>query len=423
MTRITKIGMLLLLVGALAVGFYLGRNTSGRAPGEDSAHAEQPDHGDSHADESSLLTVSPEAQAKFEFKLAEVQTRAAQRIIEATGSIQANQTRLAHVRPLARGRIDEVYVRLGDRVRAGQPLLRYDNVELGETLGQYVGALAAIERSNSETDVARRALERARSLVDLGAVAQAELQRREAEYRKALADTERQKAEAAQVEEKLHRFGMTDSEIRELHASPDSDYHRESSHSVLKAPFAGVVTQFSASPGESIDSEDELMIVSDLTVVWVQADLYDKDIRFVREGNTAEVRVDAHPDRVFKGKITYVGDVLDPETRTTKVRVEVPNTENMLKVEMFAMVRIPTAVMAPALMVPLEAVVKVEDHMVAFVKRENGFEKRPVELGQRVGDWVEVTEGLEEGESVVTEGAFLLKSEAKKAELGHHEGH
>ncbi len=368
-----------------------------------------------------MLTLSPEAQRRLQIKVAEVQTRPAQRMIEATGRVGANETRLAHVRPLARGRIDEVYVRLGDRVRTGQPLLRYDNVELGDALGQYIAALATIERSNSETDVARRALERARSLVDLGAVAKAELQRREAEYRNALAETERRKAEAAQVEEKLHRFGMTDPEIRKLSPSADADYHREASHSVLTAPFAGVVTQFKASPGESIDTEGELMTVSDLAVVWVQADLYEKDIRFVREGNTAEVRVGAQPDRVFKGKITYVGDVLDPETRTAKVRVEVPNPEGLLKIEMFAMVRIPTPVTAPTLMVPFEAVAKVEDHMVAFVKRENGFEKRPVELGQRVGDWVEVTEGLEKGEAVVTEGAFLLKSEARKAELGHHE--
>ena len=418
--RTKQIVTLLFIVGALAVGFYLGR-TSGRAPGEDSTNAEESDHGDSHATESSMLTLSPEAQRRLQIKVAEVQTRPAQRMIEATGRVGANETRLAHVRPLARGRIDEVYVRLGDRVRTGQPLLRYDNVELGDALGQYIAALATIERSNSETDVARRALERARSLVDLGAVAKAELQRREAEYRNALAETERRKAEAAQVEEKLHRFGMTDPEIRKLSPSVDADYHREASHSVLTAPFAGVVTQFKASPGESIDTEGELMTVSDLAVVWVQADLYEKDIRFVREGNTAEVRVGAQPDRVFKGKITYVGDVLDPETRTAKVRVEVPNPEGLLKIEMFAMVRIPTPVTAPTLMVPFEAVAKVEDHMVAFVKRENGFEKRPVELGQRVGDWVEVTEGLEKGEAVVTEGAFLLKSEARKAELGHHE--
>ncbi|MFB3905272.1 MAG: efflux RND transporter periplasmic adaptor subunit [Acidobacteriota bacterium] len=420
MTRIKQIVMLLLIVGALAAAFYLGRSTAGREPAQ--KHAEESERGkESHVAEGSIVTLHPEAQAKFEFKVAQVQTRAAQRMIEATGSIQANQTRVAHIRPLARGRIEEVFVRLGDRVRAGQPLLRYDNVELGEAVGQYVAALAAIERSDSETDVAKRALERARSLVDLGAVAKAELQRREAEYRNALAETERQKAEAAQAEEKLHRFGMTHPEIHKLTAGADSDYHREASHSVLTAPFAGVVTQFNASPGESIDAEDELMTVSDLTVVWVQADLFEKDIRFVREGNTAEVRVAAQPDRVFKGRITYVGDILDPHTRTAKVRVEVPNPEGMLKVEMFATVRIPTAIMGPALMVPVDSVVKVEDHMVVFVKRQNGFDKRPVELGRQVGDWVEVTEGLEEGETVVTEGAFLLKSELKKAELGHHE--
>lgn len=420
MKRIKKIGTLLLLVGALMVAFYAGRSTAEPMPTEeDDAHADESEHADNA--ETGNVTLSPEAHAKFEIKLAEVQARQAQRIIETTGSIQANLTRVVRIRPLARGRIDEVYVRLGDRVRAGQPLVRYDNVELGEALGQYVSSLAAIEKSKSETDVARKALERARSLVDLGAVARAEFQRREAEYRNALAEAERQKAEAAQVEEKLHRFGMTHSEMDKISPRADADYHREASHSVLTAPFAGIVTEFNASPGEGIDTEDELMTLADLSVVWVQADLYEKDIRFVREGNTAEVRVGSEPDRVFKGKITYVGDVLDPGTRTAKVRVEVPNPDGRLKVEMFAMVRIPTPVTAPALMVPSQAVTKVEDHMVAFVKRGDTFEKRPVELGQRVGNWVEVTEGLQAGEAVVTEGVFLLKSELKKAELGHHE--
>ncbi|RPI29005.1 MAG: efflux RND transporter periplasmic adaptor subunit [Acidobacteria bacterium] len=422
MTKTRQTLMFVLVLAALAFGFYFGRSTARPMSGESGAEGEEPGHaGDQHAADSSLLKLDPEGQARFNIKFAQVQTRTGQRMIEATGSVEANGTRLAHVRPLARGRINEVYVRLGDRVQAGQPLLSYDNVELGEVLGQYLAALAEIERSDAATELARAGLERARSLVELGAVAKAELQRRETEYRNSLAETERRKVEAAQVEEKLHRFGMTDPEIRKLSPSKGADYHRESSYSILRAPFAGVVTRFAAAPGESIDTESDLMTISDLSVVWVQADVYEKDIRFVREGSTAEVRVGAQPDRVFTGKVTHVGDVLDPGTRTAKVRVEVVNPERLLKVEMFANVRIPTPATQPVLMVPAEAVHRFEDHMVAFVKREDGFEKRPVEIGRRVGEWLEITEGLSEGEEVVTDGSFLLKSEAKRSELGHHE--
>jgi membrane fusion protein, heavy metal efflux system len=164
------------------------------------------------------------------------------------------------------------------------------------------------------------------------------------------------------------------------------------------------------------------MTVTDLSTVWVQADVYEKDIHSVREGQPAEVVVSSYPDRIFTGRITYVSDVLEPSTRTAKVRVEVPNQQNLLKLEMFATVRIPTPATRSALAIPANAVQNVDGTTVAFVKAAGDrFEKRPLRLGQRSGDWVEVTDGLKAGDTVVTEGSFLLKSEAKKSELGHHE--
>ena len=211
--------------------------------------------------------------------------------------MQANGSRLAHIRALARGRIDDVYVRLGDRVRTGQRLLTYDNVELGDAIGEYLSALAELQKATAETEVSKRALERAKNLVELGAVAKAEFQRREAEYKNALATVESRKAEAAKIEEKLHRFGMTDAEIEKLDPRKGLEYHRERSHSTLTAPFAGVITQFNAAPGETVGTEDELMTVADLSTVWVQADVYEKDIHAVREGQQAEVVVASYPGR------------------------------------------------------------------------------------------------------------------------------
>lgn len=406
----------LLIISALAAGFYFGRTTAdGAADSREGTSSLESNH-----EETSLLSLSPEAQSRLGIESVEVKARRVQQFIETTGTVKPDETRIANVHSAGRGRINQVYVRLGDRVEAGQPLLRYDNVELGEVLGQYVAALAELERSKSAAEVARQALERARSLVNLGAIAKAELERREAEFQNVLSESERRRAEAAQLEEKLHRFGMTDSEIEKLEPRTGADYHRQASYSVLRAPCAGVITSFNAAPGESVDRPDELMTIADLRTVWVQADVFEKDLRLVREGSTAEVRVGAHPDQLFKGKVTYVADVLDPYTRTAKVRIEVPNPDNLLKVEMFATVRIATDVARPALMVPAEAVHKLDDQMAAFVKLENGFERRNLQLGPRIGEWVTVVEGLKEGESVVTKGSFLLKSEAKKAELGHH---
>lgn len=421
---IKNFAVVLIAAAALAAGFYLGRSSRNPDSEQEAGHAGEPPHEheeESRAAEGGLLTLSADAREKFDIQLVEVQPRSMGRTIEMTGTVGANESRRAHIRPLARGRIHEVYVQLGDHVRAGQPLLQYDNVELGEAQGEYVAALAEIEKSRSETEVARRSFERARSLVELGAIAAAELQKREAEFRNSMAETERRKARAALIEEKLHRFGMTDAEIQKLGPDAKADYHRESSHNVLRAPFNGVITEFNAAPGETIDPEDQVMLITDLSVVWVQADVYEKDLRLVREGTMAEVRVEAQPGRVFPGKITYVGDVLDPQTRTAKVRVEVDNPDRLLRLEMFAMVRIPTQERRAALMIPLESVHEIDRQTVAFVKRPEGFEQRSVNLGERADGWIEIIGGLSKGEQVVTEGSFLLKSEAMKSQMGGHE--
>ncbi len=405
------------MIAAVAIAFYAGRRTV-RPSEPDAGHA----HADEHSEAGGELVLTPEMQRKFGVQFATAETRALSQTIQATGSVQANDSRMARIRALARGRIDSVYVRLGDRVRAGQRLLTYDNVELGEAIGEYISSLTDLQKATAETDVSKRALERARNLVDLGAVARAEFQRREAEYNNALATVEGRKAGAAKIEQKLHRFGMTDPEIEKLHPYKDLQYHRERSHSTLTAPFAGVITQFNAAPGETIGTDEDVMRVTDISTVWVQADLYEKDIHSVREGQQAEVEVASYPGQVFTGKISYVSDVLDPSTRTAKVRVEVPNPQDRLKLEMFATVRIPTPATRSVVAIPVAAVQSIDGTSVAFVKAAGDrFEKRALKVGQRVGGWVEVAEGLKAGDSVVTEGSFLLKSEAKKGELGHHE--
>jgi cobalt-zinc-cadmium efflux system membrane fusion protein len=406
----------LILAAAVAIAFYAGRTTAG-AP---AAHAEAREAW--HGEPPGALTLTPEMKQKFGVKLAPAEIRSLGQTIQATGSVQANGSRTAHIRAIARGRIDGVYVRLGDRVRAGQRLLTYDNVELGDAIGEYLSSLAELQKANAESEVSQRSLERARNLVELGAVAKAEFQRREAEHKNALATVESRKAEAAKIEQRLHRFGMSDAEISKLDPRQGLEYHRERSHSTLTAPFAGIVTQLSAAPGETVDPDGELMTVADLSTVWVLADIYEKDIHAVREGRQAELTIAAYPGRTFTGTITYVSDILDPSTRTAKVRVEVPNREELLKVEMFATIQIPGAATREVLAIPDGAVQQVGGETVAFVSSGGErYEKRSVTLGSRNGGWIEVTDGLKAGEMVVTEGSFLLKSEANKSALGHHE--
>jgi cobalt-zinc-cadmium efflux system membrane fusion protein len=383
------------------------------------AESGAPDEADSHSD--STVRLDSKARAELGLQCAAAELRPLRRTIVATGSVRPDETRLTTLRAMARGRIERVHVRLGDRVRKGEPLVVYDNVELGEAIGQYLSDRAELARAQSEADVDLRWLERARELFGLGAVARAELERREAEHRRARASVEIRKSEVAKTEEKLHRFGLSHPEISRLEEPGDEGYHREASLSTIVAPFEGVVTRCDAAAGESVSPEDELVIISDLSTVWVLADIYEKDVASVRPSTPATLKVDAYPSRTFPATISYVSDSLDPSTRTAKVRCEVANRESLLKLEMFATISIPAPAERQALAVPESAIQRVGQQWVSFVPMdESEYRMRVLALGERVGGWMEVLDGLRPGDQVVTEGSFFLKSEIMKKELGHH---
>jgi cobalt-zinc-cadmium efflux system membrane fusion protein len=371
-----------------------------------------------------VVTLAAAAQRTIGLTLEAAQIRTIVQTIQTTGSVGPNETRVAHLRPLARGRIEKVYVRLGDRVRAGQPLLDYDNIELGELAGEYVSAMAALEKAKAEAEVAARSLERAQALVEIGAIARAEYERRTAEHKNALASINSQKAEAAKIEEKLRRFGLTDADVAQVANLRHTEHHREASHSGLRAPFDGVVIKSEAAEGETAGPDRELFTIADLSTVWVQADVYEKDIASIDEGQGVKIIADAYPGEAFVGQITYVSDFLDPKTRTAKVRCEVPNPQGRLKLEMFATIHIPTPMDRQAVMVPASAVQQVDDKPVVFVKMDDTqFQRRDVHLGTHSDGWVEVKSGVQAGERVVAQGSFYVKSTLLREQIGEGEEH
>jgi len=376
----------------------------------------------SEAIRSNVVTLTAAVQRNIGLMVEAAQLKTIAETIQTTGVVGPNETRVARIRSLARGRIEKVYVRLGDRVRAGQPLLEYDNIELGELVGEYLIAIAALEKTKAEAEVTQRSLERAQNLVELGAIARAEYERRAAEYKNALASINSQKAEIVRIEEKLHRFGLTDADLDKLNTPTHTQYHREASHSVLRAPFDGVVIKYDVAEGEVIEAERELLTIADLSIVWVQADVYEKDIAAIHRGQEAKVFVDAYPGETFLGKITYVSDFLDPKTRTAKVRCEVPNRDSRLKLEMFATILIPMRAGREAVMIPATAVQQIDNQPVVFVRiGDTQFQKRNVRLGAQSDGWIEVTNGMKAGEPVVTQGSFYLKSTLLRQQIGEGE--
>jgi cobalt-zinc-cadmium efflux system membrane fusion protein len=367
------------------------------------------------------LQMDAQAQKNIGLVTAAAQTRNVTLTIQAVGSIGPNETRMASLRTLTLGRILKVNVRRGDHVRAGQALAVYDNIQLGEAVGEYGVALAALGKAKADVEVAQRSLERARNLVGLGAVAKAEADRRNAEYASAVSSMNTQQAQLAQIEERLHRFGLTDEDVRQLNSS-EGRTHRMVSRSTVTAPFAGIITNYSVTEGEVVDANRELFTLADLSTVWVQADIYEKDIAKVHRGSLAQVSVEAYPGRSFEGRVTYISDLLDPKTRTAKVRCEVPNPEDLLKLDMFATINIPTPENRKAVMVPATALQTIDDQPVLFVRSSpETFSRRNVKLSAKDGIWVEVTDGVKSGERVVTTGSFQLKALLLREKIGGEE--
>ena len=413
------LGAALLLVGGL-VGVDIWMRMGSRQVPSATADKGAAKEDTKAEDANKPLKLDPEAQKNIGLAKREAEARSVVETLQVTGSIGPNETRVAHIRPLTQGRILDVNVTLGDTVRANQVLAVYDNIELGELLGQYSVGLAATSKANADAEASEKSLERARNLVALGAVAQAEVERRSAEHAGGLAAINTQRAELARIEEKMHRYGLTDADSKE--AVQAGREHREVSRTPVRAPIGGIITKYDLAQGEVVGADREIFTIADLSTVWVQADLYEKDIAAVRKNLLVKVSVDAFPGEVFPGRITYISDVLDPKTRTTKVRCEVANLSGRLKVDMFATIAIPTPQGRTATMVPSTAIQQIDDQPAVFIALAgNEFERRNVVVGVRDGEWIEIVSGLKPKETVVTTGSFDLKSLLLRGRIGEAE--
>lgn len=387
----------------------------GGGPGEEPAeeHHDDEHHGDEHqGDEhhddgpAGVVEISAEAIERIDLAT----ERAAPRVLDGrratTGEVGFDETRLAHVTPRVEGRLVAVPAELGDSVGRGAVLAVLDSVELGE-------AKAAYLRARARREVVGRAFERESSLFEDQIVSEQRVLDAEAESREASADL-------AAARERLRLLGLEDPQIDAL-AWDDP----EASRVTVRSPFAGRVVEREATLGELVDPEHRMFTVADLSTVWLWIDLYERDLAHVGVGDRVEVRFDALPGETHAGEVAYVADQLDPESRTVRARVDLPNPERRFKPGMFARVDLggPAGAAPEVLTVPREAVQRDGGASVVFVRvGPRRFEKRPVEIGRVTDGHAEVLAGLAPGDEVVTRGVFLLQSEASADELGggHH---
>ncbi len=337
-----------------------------------------------------LVLSAEEAQtAGIKVQKLELQEKAEQVVVTAT--IQANQSQLAHVAPRVPGRIVKVNASLGDKVKPGQTLALLDSIELGEARSSYLQAA-------SEAAVTQAGFDRAQRLQVDNIIP-------EKEFLRARAEHEKTHAALRAAADKLRMMGVDQGKL-------------SGSIFPITAPFAGTVIEKRAVLGELAPPDQPLFTVANLSVLWIEANLFDKNLAKVKLGMQASVTVSAYPDEVFKGRLTYISSVMDKDTRTVKARIEMPNPDGRLKLEMFATAAIHTGAGAKALIVPEDAVLLLLGQPTVFVAERDGFESRAVELGERAQGYVVLKSGVKSGETVVVGGAYALKARLLKSQIG-----
>jgi cobalt-zinc-cadmium efflux system membrane fusion protein len=389
---------------AAALGFAAGRSS----PSVSVAPVSPPATAPTDAQLPATITLSEPKLANLQLQIEEAKAGPLMRAVTATGSVGYDELHVARIRSMARGRIEALDLNAGDRVIAGQRLAVLDNFDLSAAHSKVLAAEAALNQAKAQLTAANAAYDRATNLIRTDLVTQAEVQARRATAATMEADLRTKEAQLRQYQEEEARLLPMRSAA--AGASP-SDQPELDSRGAIVAPFAGVLDTVSVAKGEIVDPATPIFTVSDLSTVWVQADVAERDLGAVKVGDPVELKVSAFPDRVFGGRVTYIPDQIESGTGMAKVRCEVPNPDGALRVNMFASVTILSQQGGDAVLVPSTSLQDVNGQSAVFVPTGHGdFAWRPVHTGLAANGKTQITSGLAAGTQVVSEGSYWLKA-------------
>jgi membrane fusion protein, heavy metal efflux system len=350
-----------------------------------------------------IVAIDPEMRRDLRITTARAEVREGGEGASMLGEVRVNEDAYAEVSSPLAARVVRIFASPGERIQAGQSLVELESVELGKARAAYVSMRA-------RAGLARQALERKRGLVDERIAARRELQEAEAD------------AAAAQAELRAARTTLVALGI------PDKDVDRERSvdaRFTLRSPISGTVLERSVVQGQSTEAGRTLFRVSELAKLWLAVRAFERDAVRVRVGTTAKVTFPALPGRTFSGTVGLVGGQVDTTSRTIQIRIEVANEDGALRPGMSATAWLPLGDAGGTVTaVPAASLQRTQEGWCVFVPREDGsFEMRMVGRGRDLGGEVEIVSGVAPDETVVVEGAFLLKAEAEKArgEGAHHD--
>jgi len=363
------------------------------------------------AHEEGVVELSPQMLARVEIRTAVVEERTLAPELETTGQVDFEQDLLAHVTPRIPGRVHEVHAKLGDEVKKGQVLVVIDSIELGQAKAAYLQAKA-------QEELARQNFERERGLHAERISSEREMLAAKAAHLESLAGLQ-------SAEETLHLYGLSNAKIGALsHTGPAFSLLQ------VRAPLSGKIVEKQVTVGELVTPERSMFSIADLSRLWIWIDVYERNLRRVHLEDDVHVEVDAFPEQVFGGKVSYLSDQVDAGSRTVRARIDIDNPRRQLRPGMFARIRIsdPHPVgqgqHERSLVVPEGCVQRDGNELITFVALgRNRFERREVTVGQKGQGFIEIIAGLQRGEAVVSKGAFLLKSELSKENLGGGHAH
>ena len=436
------------VIAIVAIGL-IALKRSGANKAESETKTEEP-----AKEESNEVHLTPEVLAAAGITTETVTQRPAIALVTVAGTVEVNPQETQQVTTLVNGRIEQVYASIGDRVTAGQVVATVLSNEVAESYGKWREAVTRMElagknlervrrsenrsavlQAKARLDEAEATLKRTKKLIELGAGAGKDLVAAETNYRTATAEydfqrnislnKEIQEAEAeyktAQVDATHQRQSLQALGVNV--SSPNADVRNIALVS-LRSPVSGIVTARTVGAGAGIQSGTSIFTISNISTVWVIANVPENQMPVLHVGTPAEIRVAAFGEGVINGRVSYIDPQLNEETRTGRVRIEVDNAGERLKAGMFVEVGFQAgtgAATGEELVVPSTAVHKIGERTVVFIPKDNetgAFEVREIEIGSAIEGYHRVISGLKLGEKVVTKGSFTLKTQMQKGELG-----
>jgi cobalt-zinc-cadmium efflux system membrane fusion protein len=340
------------------------------------------------------VIVPTESLDRMHLQFAEVTGGTVNTEIRVPGTVQANAYREVHVIPIAGGIVTQVSVELGQTVKRGQPMAQVFSRDLAEAQTEFVAMSAELEADHKR-------LVRTQDLERMGATSRKELERAEADHQVHTAHVQ-------EARQKLILLGFDEARIDRMNGEQLADAHIS-----VPSPINGIVTARGVNLGQVVGLAQDLFTVTDLSTVWIAGNVLEDDFGVVREGSRATITTPAYPGRIYRGIVDYIEPRVDPQTRTAKVRVTLDNPGLALRIGMYVDLIFTNGQGGRAVILPKAAVQMLGSASVVYVPSGDGrFLQRAVRIAGETERGVRVLDGLNPGETVVTEGSVLLRAES-----------